>query len=328
MKNILIELKELKKYFPTREKAGKKKFIKAVDGVDLSIFKGEVLGLVGESGCGKTTLGNLILGLDVITEGEIIFSGTCTSKMTKKVLKEIRKKMNVIFQDPFSSLNPRMTVVDIVKEPLVELTRKSGQQNIIKEVTENLKSVGLSEEHMFRYPHEFSGGQRQRIAIARAIINRPEFILLDEPTSGLDVSVQAQILNLLLELKKEFKITYFFISHNMGVVKYMCDRIAVMYLGEIVEIAKTEDLFNNSKHPYTQELMAAVPSIGKKMVKVVKTKISDNISKVQDIEGCRFYLRCKYREEKCLYSPPRWQSVGTEHYVYCNRVNYENSDNS
>ncbi len=316
----LVRLKNVKKYFLSRGHSKDGKWIKAVDGVNTEIKRGEILGLVGESGCGKTTLGNLILGFYLPTSGDILFENKAINKLNKSNLKAIRKKMSIIFQDPYSSLNPKSTIFNIVKEPLTESPSEQNKSNLIENVTSHLENVGISSEHLFRFPHEFSGGQRQRIAIARAIINRPSFIVLDEPTSGLDVSVQAQILNLLKELKDKFKITYLFISHNMGVIKYISTYIAVMYLGKIVETASKEDLFNNPLHPYTKLLLSVVPDMNikkKKSERVLPTSIFDTI---EGISGCNFYPRCIYKKKSCKDIPPEEVKVGKEHYVYCNNV--------
>jgi len=317
--DMLIKINNLKKYFQSRETSGGSKWIKAVDDVDLEIRKEEVLGLVGESGSGKTTLGKLILGLHSPTSGDVVFEDKSINKLKEKDRKSVRKQMSVIFQDPFSSLNPRMTVFDIVKEPLIEIGRL--EKNIIKEtVCSFLNHVGLSEETLFRYPHEFSGGQRQRIAIARALAYKPAFIVLDEPTSGLDVSVQAQILNILQSLKDEYNLTYLFISHNIGVVKYMCTRIVVMYLGKIVEIARSKDLFNNPPHPYTKHLFSSIPNF--EINKAQKRKLGSQKANFltinhKDIQGCKYYPHCSYSLEKCLSVTPQMESAEEDHFVYC-----------
>ncbi|MEM1574230.1 MAG: ABC transporter ATP-binding protein, partial [Candidatus Methanomethylicaceae archaeon] len=251
----LIEVKGLTKYFYIKKGLLGKMVVRAVDGVDINIRKGETLGLVGESGCGKSTLGRAILLLIPLTQGDVIFEGKSLIRMKKQELRMMRKYMQIVFQDPYSSLNPRMRIKDLLSEPFIAFDEKVEDERL-KEV---MKAVGLSEEHLDRYPHEFSGGQRQRINIARAIIMKPKFVVLDEPTSALDVSIQAQILNLLKDFQKELNLTYLFITHNINVVSYMSDRVAIMYAGKIIEIVNTEELIMEPMHPYTKALMASVP---------------------------------------------------------------------
>jgi oligopeptide/dipeptide ABC transporter ATP-binding protein len=327
MDNI-ISIKNLKKYFPMGSKLlpGKKRWNKAVDDVSLEIKKSEVVGIVGESGSGKTTLAKMILGLHKPTGGTIDFycneNNANNSKNNKNKI-----NLSVVFQDPFSSLDPRMTVFDIVEESLVANRISKQNINYRQTILKTLNSVGLSDEQMFRYPHEFSGGQRQRIAIARAIISNPFFIVFDEPTSGLDVSVQAQILNLLKELREQLNTSYLFISHNIGVIKYISTRIVIMYLGKIVEIANTDELFSNPLHPYTKRLLAAVPEIrtsklGKKIEGIIVRE--DSSSNTGDLsneaEACVYYAYCPIREDICLKKTPDRIVVGKDHEVYCSII--------
>ncbi|MDI3471919.1 MAG: peptide/nickel transport system ATP-binding protein [Thermotogaceae bacterium] len=318
--NVLIEINSLKKYFPVRSGIflRVKKYVRAVDGVDLVIKRNETLALVGESGCGKTTIGRTILHLTEPTDGEVVFEGKNLTNASKEELMQLRKGMQIVFQNPYTSLHPRKLVKDIVGEPLKIHTNLSSVE-ILNKVKETLESVGLREEHMYRYPHEFSGGQRQRIAVARAIILKPKFIVLDEPTSALDVSVQARILNLLNELKEELSLTYLFITHDLAVVDYMADRVAVMYLGKIVELGKKDDIFSKPTHPYTRVLEAAIPipdPFFKKEKILPKGEVPDPANPPK---GCRFHTRCDYSIDKCEKVEPVLENIEGEHYVACHR---------
>ncbi|MGQ4892768.1 MAG: ABC transporter ATP-binding protein [Candidatus Njordarchaeia archaeon] len=315
--NIIIEAKNLKKYFPVRRFLLSKDYVKAVDGVSLKIPRGETLGLVGESGCGKTTLGRVILRLIEPTAGEIYFKGEPITEMKGERLKSFRRKAQMVFQDPYSSLDPRMSIFEIIMEGVRAHNMDVGDPEDF--VIDLLETVGLKKEHLYRYPHEFSGGQKQRIAIARALSVEPEFLVLDEPTSALDVSVQAQILNMLKELQKKKGLTYLFISHDLGVVKYMSNRIAVMYIGKIVEMAKADELFENPLHPYTKMLMAALPIPDPKITRSKKRMkvIGEPPSPINIPPGCRFWPRCPYANTKCRIHEPPLIEVEKDHYVAC-----------
>jgi oligopeptide/dipeptide ABC transporter ATP-binding protein len=314
---ILIEIKNLKKYFPITRAWGKEKtFVRAVDGVSLDIYPAETLGLVGESGCGKTTVGRLILKLIEPTEGQILFEGRNLALLGKKILHPMRRHLQIIFQDPFASLNPRMTVSEIVGRPmgihgLVDRPQRD------EKVIQLLESVGLGREHLTRYPHEFSGGQRQRIGIARALATQPKLIVADEPTSALDVSVQAQILNLMKQLQREFGLTYLFISHNIGVIHHISDRVAVMYLGKVVETGEKEALFQSPAHPYTKALLAAVPSLDPKKKKEEVILEGDVPSPINPPSGCRFHTRCRNALPKCYEEEPFFHQVEDNRWVSC-----------
>ncbi|RLF19101.1 MAG: oligopeptide ABC transporter ATP-binding protein [Thermoprotei archaeon] len=313
-----IEVKNLTKFFPVKALFFTKGWVRAVDNVSFTIFKGETFGLVGESGCGKTTLGRLLIRLIEPTSGTVYFDGVNIYSLKGKDLREFRKRAQIVFQDPYSSLNPRMVVFDIIAEA-IEATHAKIPINIEDHIVSLLEQVGLSKEHLYRYPHEFSGGQRQRIAIARALAVNPEFIVLDEPTSALDVSVQAQILNLLKDLQKKYGFTYLFISHDLAVVKYMSHRIAVMYLGKIVELARSEELFERPLHPYTQILLSAIPIPDPKIVRTrkrLKPK-GEPPSPINPPTGCRFHPRCPYAMTKCRVSEPPLVEIERDHYVAC-----------
>jgi peptide/nickel transport system ATP-binding protein len=300
--NVLLEVHNLKKYFPVRRGFFRKVVghVRAVDGVSFFIREGETLGLVGESGCGKTTTGRLILRAYQPTEGRILF----------------RQDMQIIFQDPFSSLNPRMTVLDLVGEPLRIHGLASGAE-LKAQVRELLECVGLKVQHMNRYPYAFSGGQRQRIGIARALALRPKLIVADEPVSALDVSVQAQVLNLLRDLQQEFGLTYLFIAHDLSVVEHISDRVAVMYLGNIVELASAEELYANPMHPYAEALLSAVPRTDPDQVTQRIILPGDVPNPSAPPPGCKFHPRCRYARDICEVEIPEWRDLGNDHWVAC-----------
>jgi len=317
MTAALLEVKNLKKLFAvTRGLAREKIFVRAVDGVDFTITRGETLGLVGESGCGKTTVGRLIIRLIEPTEGEILFGGENLARLDKKKLLALRRFFQIIFQDPFASLNPRMTVSEIVGRPMEihGLTRRSERD---EKVGELLATVGLRREQLSRYPHEFSGGQRQRIGIARALATQPQLVVADEPTSALDVSVQAQILNLMKDLQRRFGLTYLFISHNISVIRHISERVAVMYLGKIVELSEKRALFAKPAHPYTQALLAAVPSLDPRHKRVEVILEGDVPSPVNPPSGCRFHTRCRHAMPRCSAEEPGVQQLEDGRWVAC-----------
>jgi oligopeptide transport system ATP-binding protein len=304
----LLEIRGLKKYFPVGGGlfSRRKGEVRAVDGVDLAVEEGETLGLVGESGCGKSTLGRTLLRLIEPTEGEINFNGKNLLKLSPRELRDMRREMQIIFQDPYASLNPRMRVGQIVGEGL-EIHKLAAGRKKRDRVMELLNQVGLREEHYDRYPHEFSGGQRQRIGIARALAVNPKFIVADEPVSSLDVSIQAQIINLLQELQEKMHLTYFFISHDLRVVEHISHRVAIMYLGKIVEIAPSDKIYQAAKHPYTRALLSAVPLPDPERKKERIVLEGDVPSPVNPPSGCSFHPRCAYREDVCDKVEPELQ---------------------
>lgn len=317
--NPLIKVENIKKYFPFKE-GFKTRYIKAIDDISFDIYKGETLGLVGESGCGKSTTGRVILNLLEATEGKVSYEGKNVLTMNAKELFILRRRMQIIFQDPFASLNPRMRVRQIVEEPLK--FHKVQDRKIRKELVDNiLRTVGLDPSAGDRFPHEFSGGQQQRIGIARALVLRPDFIVCDEAVSALDVSVQAQVLNLLHDLKSEFGLTYLFISHNLAVVKHICDRIAVMYLGVIVEIADKKQIFDNPLHPYTRALVSSIPIPDPSRHRNRIILEGDIPSPANPPSGCRFHTRCYECGENCDCDIPKLVEVEPGHFVSCNHYN-------
>lgn len=313
----LVSARNIKKYF----NVGKGK-LKAVDGISFDIYPGETFGLVGESGCGKSTVGRTIIRLYEPTDGELFFNGRNIYELSRNEMQEVRRNFQMIFQDPYASLNPRMTVEEIVGEPLEihHVYRSHKERN--ERVLELLKLVGLNDEHALRFPHEFSGGQRQRIGIARALALNPKFIVCDEPISALDVSIQAQVVNLLKQLQGELGLTYLFIAHDLSMVRYISDRVGVMYLGHMMEVASSEELYDNPLHPYTKALLSAIP-IPDPEIQRGRHRImleGDVPSPIDPKENCRFVDRCPYAKEKCREIVPELREVEKEHFVACHRV--------
>ncbi len=315
MSHPILEVQDLKKYFKTPRGT-----LHAVDGVSLRIEKGKTLGIVGESGCGKSTIGRVILRLLEPTSGQILFNGTDIARLKKAQMRGMRKEMQMIFQDPFSSLDPRKTINHIIREPIVEYGIIKDKKQIEKRVLELMETVGLAERLINTYPHELDGGRRQRVGIARALAMEPKFIVCDEPVSALDVSIQAQILNLLKKLQREMGLTYIFITHDLSVVNYFADEIAVMYLGKLVEKAPSEELFANPSHPYTKALLSAipVPEIGQRPERILlKGEIS---SPIDPPDQCRFMKRCACAEESCKRECLGLREIGEGHFVACWKI--------
>lgn len=323
MSDPLLQITDLKKYFPVRRGVLQTVVghVRAVDGISFQIKSGETLGLVGESGCGKSTIGKTVLRLHEPTAGSIRFDDREVTQLSGRPLRDLRRDMQIVFQDPYSSLNPRMTVRAIVEEGLV-IHRLGNARERLARVEETLVKVGLDPSYLDRYPHEFSGGQRQRISIARSLALRPRFIVLDEPISALDVSIQSQVINLLNDLKEEFQLTYLFISHDLSVVEYISDRVAVMYLGEIVEMASSEQLYARPLHPYTRALLSSIPSLDpeKKRERIILE--GDVPSAVHPPSGCRFHPRCPLATEHCRRVSPEAVTVDG-HLVRCHETAHE-----
>ncbi len=316
--NDLIQVKGLKKYFPVRAGVMQRvvAHVQAVDDVSFSIKKGETLGMVGESGCGKTTVGRTMLRLIEPTEGSVVYDGRDVFKLKSGDLKAIRRDLQIIFQDPYASLDPRVPIGESVMEGL-SIHRVGTRQERVEIMLETLKRVGLEDYHARRYPHEFSGGQRQRIGIARALALRPKFIVCDEPVSALDVSIQSQVLNILKDLQKEFGLTYLFIAHNLSVVEHISDRVAVMYLGKMAELADRDELYRDPKHPYTQALMSAIPVPDPKLKRSRLILKGDVPSPLHPPSGCRFHPRCPIAEKICAEQEPEFIEKKPGHWVAC-----------
>ncbi len=315
----LLEVKNLKKYFPVSGGFFKRVvgYVKATDDISFTIGEGETMGLVGESGCGKSTTGRALLRLHEPTAGEVYYKGQDVIGASKSEMKQLRMDMQIVFQDPYSSLNPRMTVGQIISEPIIHHGIMKKGKELENKLSELLDKCGLASYHVNRYPHQFSGGQRQRIGIARALALNPSFIVADEPVSALDVSIQSQVLNLMMDLQEDMGLSYLFISHDLSVVKYISDRVGVMYLGSLVELADKKDLFSVPKHPYTQALLSAIPVPNPKARKKQIILKGDIPSNVHPPSGCKFHTRCPYVEAICKECVPEFRELGDKHFVAC-----------
>ena len=324
MSDTLLRVEDLKIYYPVAGSGfGKKEFVKAVDGVTFEVKKGEVFGIVGESGCGKSTLGSGVCKLENLTSGHVYLDGEDITEYNDRRMRSIRKKVQMVFQDPYASLNPRMSVFDIIAEPLLVHHLYQDKADLEKKVLDLLHRVGLDDYHANRYPHEFSGGQRQRIGIARALAVEPSLIIADEPVSALDVSIQAQVLNLLNELKHDLDLTYIFVAHDLSVVEYISDRVGVMYLGNFVEVGEKEKIYSNPMHPYTQALLSAVP-VPDPTAKRERILLEGSIpSAHKPPTGCKFHTRCPKCMECCKTQAPERYEVDDGHYVYCHLYDKE-----
>jgi peptide/nickel transport system ATP-binding protein/oligopeptide transport system ATP-binding protein len=323
MSKVLLRTENLKKYYPAKSGVfgTKTEYVKSVDGVSFEVEEGEVFGIVGESGCGKSTLGKLICNLIDKTDGVITIKDKNLSKLSKKEMRDVRKDIQMVFQDPYASLNPRMSVRDIIAEPLIIHNLAHGKEEIDKRVIELLRHVGLDGYHAQRYPHEFSGGQRQRIGIARALAVKPKLIIADEPVSALDVSIQSQVLNLMNELKNRLNLTYVFIAHDLSVVEHISDRIGVMYLGNFVEVADKYEMYKNPLHPYTQALLSAIP-IPDPTIKKERIILEGSIpSALNPPSGCKFHTRCRHAMDICKVEEPIKKQISDSHYVFCHLYN-------
>ena len=331
-RKVLLTIKDVKQYFPVKKTKlrEKQRYVRANDGISLEIYEGETLGLVGESGCGKSTFGRTLLQLYPQTHGDVIYHkdgrDIDLKKLSKEEMRVLRKDLQLIFQDPYSSLNPRMTVGQIIGEGLVSHgIFKKGDPAMQEYIFQVMENCGLANYMFGRYPHQFSGGQRQRIGIARSLALNPAFVVCDEAVSALDVSIQSQILNLLSELKEKQNLTYLFITHDLSVVKYISDRIGVMYLGNMVELAPTEELFANTLHPYTEALLSAIPVVDEEDKRERILLEGDIPSPVNPPSGCKFHTRCRYCQEKCKEEVPQWTNVGNDHYVACHFPLHKNN---
>ena len=324
MSDTLLRVEDLKIYYPVAGSGfGKKEFVKAVDGVTFEVKKGEVFGIVGESGCGKSTLGRGVCKLENLTSGHVYLDGEDITEYNDRRMRSIRKKVQMVFQDPYASPNPRMSVFDIIAEPLLVHHLYQDKADLEKKVLDLLHRVGLDDYHANRYPHEFSGGQRQRIGIARALAVEPSLIIADEPVSALDVSIQAQVLNLLNELKHDLDLTYIFVAHDLSVVEYISDRVGVMYLGNFVEVGEKEKIYSNPMHPYTQALLSAVP-VPDPTAKRERILLEGSIpSAHKPPTGCKFHTRCPKCMECCKTQAPERYEVDDGHYVYCHLYDKE-----
>lgn len=325
MNSKLIQVDHLKQYFSAGGFGKWKKYIKAVDDISFYIYKGETLGIIGESGCGKSTMGHSILRLNTPTDGRIVYNGDVIfdkSNCIEKDMNEYRKRMQIVFQDPYASLDPRMTIADIVGEPIDIHKMITNKKERYERIVELLHVVGLNSEHANRYPHEFSGGQRQRIGIARALAVHPEFLVCDEPVSALDVSVQAQVINMFEDLQESMNLTYLFIAHDLSVVKHISDRIGVMYLGKLVELADSYSLTMHSLHPYTKSLISAIPIADPQIARASKrVALKGEIpSPLNPPSGCHFRTRCPYADQKCVCEEPHLKEVASGHYVACHHI--------